>query len=59
MVELHSKPPSITVVDFLRLMPSGIASAGAHAASVLSLTAGGVAFGQVRVIDRDAPKSFL
>lgn len=41
------KPPSITFNDFLKMIPVGICSAGAHAASVFSLAAGGVAFGQI------------
>jgi len=41
------KPPSITVSDFIRMIPAGVCSAGAHAASVFSLAAGGVAFGQI------------
>jgi solute carrier family 35 protein E1 len=41
------KPPSITFSDFLKALPAGICSAGAHAASVFSLAAGGVAFGQI------------
>lgn len=40
-------PPKITVSDFVAMLPSGICSAGAHAASVFSLAAGGVAFGQI------------
>jgi solute carrier family 35 protein E1 len=41
------KPPKITVKDFIRMIPSGVCSAGAHAASVFALAAGGVAFGQI------------
>ena len=41
------KPPSITVSDFFKMIPAGICSAGAHAASVFALAAGGVAFGQI------------
>eukprot|EP00595_Chromulina_sp_UTEXLB2642_P003736 CAMPEP_0196765480 /NCGR_PEP_ID=MMETSP1095-20130614/9361_1 /TAXON_ID=96789 ORGANISM="Chromulina nebulosa, Strain UTEXLB2642" /NCGR_SAMPLE_ID=MMETSP1095 /ASSEMBLY_ACC=CAM_ASM_000446 /LENGTH=282 /DNA_ID=CAMNT_0042123603 /DNA_START=167 /DNA_END=1015 /DNA_ORIENTATION=+ len=41
------KPPSITFADFLKMIPAGFCSAGAHAASVFSLAAGGVAFGQI------------
>jgi len=41
------KPPSITATDFLKMIPAGVCSAGAHAASVFSLAAGGVAFGQI------------
>jgi len=41
------KPPKITVSDFVKMIPSGVCSAGAHAASVFSLAAGGVAFGQI------------
>eukprot|EP01035_Chromulina_nebulosa_P019465 gene19465-25347_t len=41
------KPPSITFADFLKMIPAGVCSAGAHAASVFSLAAGGVAFGQI------------
>jgi solute carrier family 35, member E1 len=40
-------PPKITFNDFLACIPSGVCSAGAHAASVFSLAAGGVAFGQI------------
>jgi len=40
-------PPKITFDDLLRCIPSGVCSAGAHAASVFSLAAGGVAFGQI------------
>lgn len=40
-------PPKITVNDFIKMIPSGVCSAGAHAASVFALSAGGVAFGQI------------
>jgi len=39
--------PKITLDDFIKMIPSGVCSAGAHAASVFSLAAGGVAFGQI------------
>jgi len=41
------KSPKITVSDFFKMIPAGVCSAGAHAASVFSLAAGGVAFGQI------------
>jgi solute carrier family 35 protein E1 len=41
------KMPTITFNDFIKMLPVGICSAGAHAASVFSLSAGGVAFGQI------------
>jgi len=41
------KPPSITVTDFFKMIPAGVCSAAAHAASVFALSAGGVAFGQI------------
>lgn len=41
------KSPKITVSDFIAMIPAGVCSAGAHAASVFSLAAGGVAFGQI------------
>mmetsp|Transcript_67285 Transcript_67285/g.187758 ORF Transcript_67285/g.187758 Transcript_67285/m.187758 type:complete len:324 (+) Transcript_67285:57-1028(+) len=41
------KPPQITMNDFMKMIPVGVCSAGAHAASVFSLSAGGVAFGQI------------
>ena len=41
------KPPSITTADFIKMIPAGVCSAGAHAASVFALAAGGVAFGQI------------
>lgn len=40
-------PPKITFKDFIAMIPAGVCSAGAHAASVFSLAAGGVAFGQI------------
>mmetsp|Transcript_29903 Transcript_29903/g.50024 ORF Transcript_29903/g.50024 Transcript_29903/m.50024 type:complete len:319 (-) Transcript_29903:373-1329(-) len=40
-------PPKITTSDFIAMIPVGICSAGAHSASVFSLAAGGVAFGQI------------
>ena len=40
-------PPKITVSDFFKIVPTGICAAGAHASSVFSLAAGGVAFGQI------------
>jgi solute carrier family 35 protein E1 len=41
------KAPKITVSDFVKAIPAGVCSAGAHAASVFALAAGGVAFGQI------------
>lgn len=41
------KPPAITTADFIKMIPAGVCSAGAHAASVFALAAGGVAFGQI------------
>ena len=41
------KFPQVTMNDIIRLVPAGVCSAGAHAASVFSLAAGGVAFGQI------------
>lgn len=41
------KKPKISQADFMKCIPAGICSAGAHAASVFSLAAGGVAFGQI------------
>lgn len=41
------KAPKITFTDFMRMVPAGVCSAGAHAASVFALAAGGVAFGQI------------
>jgi len=40
-------PPGATTGDIWALLPTGICSAGAHAASVFAMSAGGVAFGQV------------
>jgi len=40
-------PPAATTGDIMSLLPTGICSAGAHAASVFAMSAGGVAFGQV------------
>jgi solute carrier family 35 protein E1 len=40
-------PPKLTTSDIIKCIPVGICSAGAHAASVFSLSAGGVAFGQI------------
>lgn len=40
-------PPKVSVADVVKMIPSGVCSAGAHAASVFSLAAGGVAFGQI------------
>lgn len=40
-------PPKLSFQDYLKCLPVGICSAGAHAASVFSLAAGGVAFGQI------------
>ena len=39
--------PKITVDDFFKMIPVGVCSAGAHAASVFSLAAGGVACCQI------------
>jgi len=39
--------PSCTVADLKKLIPLAICNAGAHAASVFALAAGGVAFGQI------------
>jgi solute carrier family 35 protein E1 len=39
--------PKTTSEDYIAAMPAGVCSAGAHAASVFSLAAGGVAFGQI------------
>ena len=39
--------PKVTISDLIKTFPSGFCSAGAHAASVFSLAAGGVAFGQI------------
>lgn len=41
------KTPKITFNDLLLMIPSGVCSAAAHASSVFSLSAGGVAFGQI------------
>ena len=41
------KPPKITVSDFIAMFPAGFCTAAAHASSVFSLAAGGVAFGQI------------
>lgn len=41
------KPPAITFSDFQKMIPVGVCSAGAHAASVFALSSGGVAFGQI------------
>ena len=41
------EPPKVTFGDILKTFPSGFCSAAAHAASVFSLAAGGVAFGQI------------
>lgn len=40
-------PPKLSFKDILLCIPVGVCSAGAHAASVFSLAAGGVAFGQI------------
>lgn len=40
-------PPKLTVNDWIKCIPVGLCSAAAHAASVFSLSAGGVAFGQI------------
>lgn len=42
-----AKKPTITQADIIKCIPAGVCSAGAHAASVFSLAAGGVAFGQI------------
>lgn len=39
--------PQLTFAEFMILLPAGVCSAGAHAASVFSMALGGVAFGQV------------
>jgi solute carrier family 35, member E1 len=39
--------PKLTLKDWIKCLPVGICSAAAHAASVFSLSAGGVAFGQI------------
>mmetsp|Transcript_25244 Transcript_25244/g.25472 ORF Transcript_25244/g.25472 Transcript_25244/m.25472 type:complete len:327 (+) Transcript_25244:101-1081(+) len=41
------KAPSVNLSDIIKAIPAGVCSAGAHAASVFSLAAGGVAFGQI------------
>ena len=41
------KSPKITSADIMKCIPAGVCSAGAHAASVFSLAAGGVAFRQI------------
>eukprot|EP01038_Epipyxis_sp_PR26KG_P005713 gene5713-7885_t len=41
------KPPKVTASDIVKALPAGVCSAMAHAASVFSLAAGGVAFGQI------------
>jgi len=41
------KPPTVNMSDLIKMIPAGICSAGAHSASVFSLAAGGVAFGQI------------
>lgn len=41
------KAPKTTFSDILKAIPAGVCSAGAHAASVFALAAGGVAFGQI------------
>lgn len=45
--ECRPFPKDLKIQDIVRLIPAGICSAGAHAASVFSLAAGGVAFGQI------------
>jgi solute carrier family 35 protein E1 len=42
-----AKKPKLTTADIIKCIPAGVCSAGAHAASVFSLAAGGVAFGQI------------
>jgi len=39
--------PKLKSADWVKLIPVGVCSAGAHSASVFSLAAGGVAFGQI------------
>lgn len=39
--------PKVTVADLKSMLPVGLCTAGAHAASVYSLAAGGVAFAQI------------
>mmetsp|Transcript_31038 Transcript_31038/g.70994 ORF Transcript_31038/g.70994 Transcript_31038/m.70994 type:complete len:404 (-) Transcript_31038:29-1240(-) len=41
------KTPSITSEDWVKTLPVGFTSAGAHAASVFALSAGAVSFGQI------------
>jgi len=41
------KTPSITMEDYVKTLPVGFTSAGAHAASVFALSAGAVSFGQI------------
>jgi solute carrier family 35 protein E1 len=41
------KAPKVTVSDLFAMLPVAICAAGAHSASVFSLAAGGVAFGQI------------
>lgn len=41
------KAPTVNMSDLIKMIPAGICSAGAHSASVFSLAAGGVAFGQI------------
>jgi solute carrier family 35 protein E1 len=41
------KLPKITFSDFVKMLPACLCTAGAHAASVFCLAAGGVAFGQI------------
>ena len=49
-LKIYRKLPKLSFTDIIRLVPAGVMSAGAHAASVFSLAAGGVAFGQVSKI---------
>jgi solute carrier family 35 protein E1 len=42
-----TKKPTLKQSDYIAAIPAGVCSAGAHAASVFSLAAGGVAFGQI------------
>jgi len=39
--------PRMTIADIIKCLPQGICSAGAHAASVFALAAGGVTMGQI------------
>lgn len=41
------KPPKITIVDFIKMMPIGVYSAGYHAAFIFSIAFGGVTFSQI------------